>query len=267
MNERRFLVAPEDLPGTVGAATCLRGAEHHHLSRVLRLKPGDEIAVFDGTGVGFRGTVEQIGRAETRVRLTAVDDRVVEPEFKLTLAQGIPQLDKMDLIIQKSTELGVSRIVPILAERTVVRPRGGGDWNRLKRWRRVAREAARQSGRLRVPEVADPMRWEQFAADPGHDDSARFLFSATDGLEGRGLHLEPGSRSGVAAVGPEGGWTPGEVSRGGASGFRPVVLGPRTLRTETAGIVAVSLLLFLAGEIGGPGGPPGSGGVQPHEVA
>ncbi len=260
MTDRRFLVSPEDLPGEPGGLIKLSGAEHHHLSRVLRLQAADVVSVFDGKGRGFRGEVEKIGSGETLVRLTAPDDRAVEPRLEVTLAQGIPQPDKMDLVVQRTTELGVSVIGPVLAERSVARFRGGGGWNRLRRWRRLACEAAKQSGRLRVPEIVDPMAWETFlAAQETAAAPLRFLFStaAQGWAPPSELRLEAAAGKCAAAVGPEGGWTPTEVAKGIEGGFRPIGLGPRILRAETAGIVAVALVLFLAGEM--------HGGPQPHE--
>src|SRR5688572_4538211 len=114
MPERRFLVDAADVD-TEAAVAWVRGDEHRHLSRVLRLRPGDEISVFDGRGSGHHGRVDVIEPEATRVKLTGTDDRPVEPSFRLTLAQGIPHHEKMEWLIQKTTELGVSRIVPVLS--------------------------------------------------------------------------------------------------------------------------------------------------------
>jgi len=256
MTERRFLVSAEDFlrgEGAGGNEALIRGAEHHHLSRVLRLKAGDAVSVFDGAGRGYRGVIGSVGKDSTRVALAELDDRAVEPAFHLTLAQGLPHHDKMDLIIQKTTEVGVGEIVPIVSDRSVIRPGRDGEFRRLERWRRVAREAARQSGRLRIPDVASPVSWPEFVnARQGDAGMARLQFGVGEPAGGGSGHLEvgPGARSAIVAVGPEGGWTPQEVSIGLAHGFEQIALGPRILRTETAGIVAVSLVLFLAGELG-----------------
>src|SRR5262245_37154097 len=109
MSERRFRVDPADVDTEAGTAW-VRGEEHHHMSRVLRLRSGDEVSIFDGAGGGHFGRVEAMESAGTRVRLTGVDDRAVEPSFRLILAQGIPHHEKMEWLIQKATELGVSGI-------------------------------------------------------------------------------------------------------------------------------------------------------------
>jgi len=251
MTDRRFLVEPDQIATGFADVT---GSEHHHLSRVLRLKRGDAVSVFDGSGEGRLGVIASIEKNRTVVRLTASDPRAVEPRLHLTLAQGIPRHDKMDLVIQMTTEAGVAAIVPIVAERSVARVHlwGGGASRSVERWRRITREAARQSGRLRIPEVSDPMTWSDLARTPGRDpDSARLVFVA-DSREatptGLGC-LSRTTRSAVIAVGPEGGWSPAEVAVARECGFIPACLGPRVLRTETAGIVAVALALFLAGDL------------------
>lgn len=253
MTERRFYVTPADLEDAPGGNAFIRDDEHHHLRRVLRLKPGDEVSVFDGAGRGFTGTIESITTGETRVLLVERDERVVEPSFEITLLQGIPHHDRMDLVVQKTTEIGVARIAPIIAERTVARAGDKGEWKRVSRWRRVATEAARQSGRRRVPRIEEPvtlpMFLERLADRAGQ---ARLILDTEDGsMEAGPIALPDDARSALVAVGPEGGWTAREAALGLARGFRQAGLGPRVLRTETAGIVAVALCLFLAGDLGG----------------
>jgi len=248
--EHRFFVPAGELPDAPERAI-LRGSEHHHLSRVLRLRPGAPVAVFDGEGRGFDGVLESVSREESHISLKAPDRRNVEPVFRVTLAQGIPAHDRMDLIIQKATEIGVWEIQPIVAERTTARVGSGPGWKRLERWRRIACEAARQSGRLRVPLVREPSPWDDYhAALPAsaHDSKLVLCPEAPGG--------EPPARSSsssgcIVAVGPEGGWTDQELRAALGRGFARLSLGPRVLRTETAGIVAVALLLFVAGELGG----------------
>lgn len=253
MIERRFLVSPDALLAPGEMIALVRDEEHHHLSHVLRLRAGDAVSVFDGAGRGFRGTIESIDKRETRVRLTAPDDRAVEPSFHVMLAQGIPHHDRMDIVIQKTTEIGVGVIVPIMSARTVLRPGREGRWKRLERWRRVAREAARQSGRLRVPDVAEPVAWRDFLDSLGESPrNLRLIFDpeAVTSSEEAGVVLGMTTRSALVAVGPEGGWTAPEATLGREHGLVPMALGPRIMRTETAGIVAVALLLFLAGDLG-----------------
>jgi 16S rRNA (uracil1498-N3)-methyltransferase len=248
MSERRFLVRAADVDPSRGEAL-IRGDEHHHLARVLRLRPGDDVSLFDGEGGGHHGVVEAVGREETRVRITAPDDRPVDPGFRLTLAQAIPHSDRMEWVIQKGTELGVERIVPLAAARSVVRPRAGR-WERLDRWRRVAQEAARQSGRRRVPAIEEPRSWPGFLEDRASFPGARLMLQEAAPAGGApGLALPAGAREAWVAVGPEGGWAPEELEAAARAHVQGVHLGPRILRTETAGVVAVALVMFLAGEL------------------
>jgi 16S rRNA (uracil1498-N3)-methyltransferase len=256
--ECRFLVSPEALETSGEMVAVVRDEEHHHLSRVLRLRHGDAVSVFDGAGRGFRGTIESIAARETRVRLTGPDERAVEPSFQVVLAQGIPHHDRMDLVIQKTTEIGVGAIVPIISAHTVPRPGREGRWTRLERWRRVACEAARQSGRLRIPEIAEPVGWPQFVDGLSESGTqARLIFDPeADAVAGHaGITLGAAIRSALVAVGPEGGWSESETALGRDRGFVPLALGPRIMRTETAGIIGVAIILFLAGDLGRAGGP------------
>ncbi|MGH9867536.1 MAG: 16S rRNA (uracil(1498)-N(3))-methyltransferase [Candidatus Polarisedimenticolia bacterium] len=249
MSERRFLVDPADVD-TESAMAWVRGDEHRHLTRVLRLRPGDEVSVFDGSGSGHHGRVDVIEPAATRVRLTGTDDRRVEPSFRLTLAQGIPHHERMEWLIQKTTELGVSRIVPVLAARSVPRS-PGGRWERLERWRRVAAEATRQCGRRSIPEVAEPRSLAAVLREhPARPDLWRTILLEQE-AGAPGFERPTGRREGLVIVGPEGGWDPAEVREALAAGVAPVYLGPRVLRAETAGVISVAITMFLAGEMDG----------------
>jgi 16S rRNA (uracil1498-N3)-methyltransferase len=247
MSERRFLVQSADIDAARGEAR-VTGPEHHHLTRVLRLRVGDAVALFDGEGGGHHGEVAAIGRDETRVRLIGPDTRPVDPEFSLTLAQGIPHSDRMEWVIQKGTELGVARVIPVVAARSVVRP-PRGRWDRLERWRRVAQAASRQSGRRRVPVVEEPRGWDEVLASLPEAGERLMLCEDPASASTQRLSLPPGARHALVAVGPEGGWSGDEVAAGLRAGLRPIHLGPRILRTETAGVAAVALLMFLAGEM------------------
>ncbi len=251
MSERRFLVSPAELTAGAGGVARVEGDEHHHLSRVLRLSVPDEIWLFDGEGIGWSGIIDTIERDRTLVRLVAADRRPVEPALHLTLAQGVPHHDRMDLAVQKCTEVGVGRIVPILTERSVMRPRDDAGWKRLERWRRVARDAARQSGRLRVPEVAEPLSWDSWLASQAAGPGPRWILSTQPGTPPLARHpIGAGPASAIVAVGPEGGFTPEEIDLAIAAGYVAAGLGPRILRAETAAIAAVALILHQAGELG-----------------
>ena len=238
MSERRFLV--EAIDPKKGSAS-IRGEELHHLVRVLRLRPGDDVAVFDGRGSGFTGRLESIDPSAATVRLLEPEDPGVEPRVRVVLYQGIPHGDRMDGIVEKGTEIGVNRIVPVVSERSVVRPRSGR-WGKLDRWRRIAVSAAKQSGRLLVPEVAEPIDFEEALRSP---QVRRFVFHPSGGP----APALPRDRAAPAEetlilVGPEGGWTEEEYHLSLATGWNAVSLGPRILRADTAAMVALAFVLL-----------------------
>ena len=247
MRERRFLIDPADL--REGKAF-VRGAELHHLTRVLRLRQGDEVAVFDGQGTGFRGTIESLDAAQGIISLGEREDPGVEPRTRITLLQGIPHGDRMDLIVEKATELGASRIVPVVSERSVVKPRSSG-WGRLDRWRRIAISAAKQSGRLIVPEIAEPVAFDAALALPPDPSATRIIFHTAVGTPeaGRAISRAGPDASVLILIGPEGGFTDSEFAAALSAGWRAASLGPRTLRADTAAVAALTLMLSLAGEM------------------
>jgi 16S rRNA (uracil1498-N3)-methyltransferase len=232
----RLFVPPERLRGE---RVVLEGEPHRHLAKVLRLRAGDRVVLFDGQATEIDATVAAVG-ART-IELTLGARRSVRlPDVSLTLLQAVPRGDRMDLIVQKTTELGVSAIVPVLAGRSVARPPAG----RARRWQTIAEEAARQSGRADVPAVHEPL---PLADALGLGEGARLLLWEEE--RGRSLRaaLADAPRRVVLLVGPEGGWGQEEVAAARERGFVPVGLGPRVLRVETAAIVAVALVQAAAG--------------------
>ncbi len=216
---------------------------HRHLIKVLRLGPGATVWLFDGQGGEVEARIMGVGRDTVDVSLG--ERRRVQPAAcTITLLQGVPRGDRMDLIVQKTTELGVARIVPVLSQHGMSKPPPG----RARRWQTIAEEAARQCGRADVPTVCEPASLAVALA--GVDASAapcRFLLW-------EGEHRQPLARalasrpSHVALlVGPEGGFAIAEVESCVQAGFLSVGLGPRILRTETAAIVAVALAQAAAG--------------------
>jgi 16S rRNA (uracil1498-N3)-methyltransferase len=229
----RVLVKPEDLAG--GRAT-LDALAHRHLIKVLRLGPGAMIRVFDGQGWELDARIEKVGKSSLEVSLG--ERRRLHPApCTITLLQSLPRRDRMDLVVQKTTELGVARIVPVISQHGMAKPPNG----RSRRWRLIAEEATRQSGRADVPAVDEPIALEAALAGLGDGGEPRYLL--WEGERARPLHraLAPGAQRVVLLIGPEGGFAPAEVTSCTSAGFQPVWLGPRILRTETAAIVAVAL--------------------------
>ncbi len=220
----------------------------HHLGRVLRAAVGDLIqAVDDGTLLSVRLTAIGGRRAEGLVVSRA--PLATESPLRLTLAQAVPKGDKMDGIVRMATELGVSRVIPLTTERSVVRLSAERWGARRARWERVAREAAQQSGRATAPEIAPGRTLADWPIDPTTDGLVICFWES----EPRGLAAllppEPCSTATVI-VGPEGGLTADEVRALAQAGAVVAGLGPRVLRTETAGPVAVALLQARYGDLG-----------------
>lgn len=242
----RFHLAPDAVRGD---RVAFDPAAAHHLGRVLRASPGDVVQAVDASGqlLSVRLTAISPRRAEGVV--TSRAPLATESGLDLTLAQGIPKGDGMEHVIRMATELGVTRVVPLLTERTVVRLEPTRSDARLARWRRVAREAAQQSGRAAVPEIATALPLSGWRPEP----AAAGLLVCFWEEERRGLDrlLPPGPcRRATVVVGPEGGLTADEVRGLTDAGALVASLGPRLLRTETAGAVAVALLQARYGDLG-----------------
>ena len=262
MPRRRFYAPPEAFtPGRLHVT--LSREESAHLSNVLRLREGAEVFVFDGEGHEFLCAVEPEPKRGARERVLRVLGLAEPPHqespLQLTLAPAMLKGEKFDLVVQKATELGVSRIVPVETERAEVRlpgsPEAPAAAKRVARWRRIAVEAAKQSGRARVPQVRAPIHLTTLLSEVAHDldgaEELRLVFSERDG---RGLAETVGAAGGgmrrvTALVGPEGGWEDAELEQATAAGWHAVTLGGRTLRAETASIVAATLLQHLRGDL------------------
>ncbi len=226
----------------------IKGADARQIQRVLRLKPEDLIEALDGTGVSFLVELRRIREGEVQgIVIESTTDRE-DRSLSITLAQVLPRLPKMDLIVQKATELGAARIVPLLADRTPF-PREARV-ARLERWRKIAKEAAEQCRRKTLPEI-EPI--QNLAGFLNRDlPGKKILFWE----EERNLHLRevlrtyPSSNAYVLLVGPEGGFTPVEVEMAIRAGYVSVSLGRRILRTESVAFVALSLLQYEKGDLG-----------------
>ena len=216
-----------------------------HLTRVLRLDPGAAITLFDGTGGEYQGTLERDGK-NWWAKVGAHDPVERESPLAITLLQGVARGERMDLISQKATELGVVRILPVLAERSVVKIDERQRARKHEHWQAIAISACEQSGRNRVPEVTLPMALaEAISALPA--DSRRCLL-AVDGAEPLASALNGAARSLALFIGPEGGLGDNEQKFARANGFDAYRIGPRILRTETAGLAALAALQALGGD-------------------
>ncbi|HEX3558212.1 MAG TPA: 16S rRNA (uracil(1498)-N(3))-methyltransferase [Pyrinomonadaceae bacterium] len=266
MTRRRFYAPPEAFAPD-GARVVLSAEESRHLRDVLRLRAGDEAQVFDGEGREFACiVVESIGRAAALEVRGRAEPPSRESPLELTLAVALLKGEKFDLVVQKATELGASRVVPVATKRADVRLRDARDTaRRVERWRRLALEASKQSGRARVPAVTEPLALDSFVEGAAHAGEVRLLFaerggagmdslSAPDSLSikaGRGsVSNESEPRPALTAlVGPEGGWDDAEIARAREHGWTIITLGGRTLRAETAAIVVAAILQHRFGDL------------------
>lgn len=246
----RFHLGPDAVQGD---RVAFDAAAAHHLGRVRRAGVGDVVQAVDASGQLLAVRLTAIAPRHAEGVVVQRAPLATESALDLTLAQAIPKGDKMEHVIRMATELGVSRVIPLLTERTVVRLEPARSDSRLARWRRVAREAAQQSGRAAVPEIATPRQISAWPGAPAPDSPGAGLLVCFWEEESRGLDslLPPGPcPRATAIVGPEGGLTAEEVRRLAAAGALVASLGPRLLRTETAGAVAVALLQARYGDLG-----------------
>lgn len=232
-----------DIPAP-GNELALPAAALAHV-RARRLKPGAELALFDGSGGAYRAVLLELGRRQARVRIDGHEPREAESPLSLTLLQGVSKGERMDLAVRKATELGVDRIVPVLAEHSVIRLDAERGRRRQQHWQAVAVSACEQCGRNRVPEIATPQPIAEALALP---EGLQGLVLDTGGGTGiRGVAPAPGY---ALLIGPEGGLSAAELDQAAAAGFRRLRLGPRVLRTETAAIVALTVLQVRFGDLG-----------------
>lgn len=223
----------------------------HYLIRVHRLKTGDAVAVFDGCANEFVARLKDVQREKDRVVLAVERLLRTEPEAvpQITLCQGLAKQGKVETVIQKACELGVHAIRPFSSSYAVVQVKEGRTRKRLSRWEKVAQEACRQSGRIRLPEIAEPCSFEDLLKD---DAGLRLLAYEGSDVEPLGdlLVSTPPERVSLI-VGPEGGFAPEEIVLARESGVRIVSMGPRVLRTETAGVALLAVVQYTWGDLKG----------------
>jgi len=218
-----------------------------HLARVLRLDRGHPLRLFDGSGDEYEAELASLAKRSVTARVlesAEAEDR--ESPLRITLAQGIARGEKMDWILQKATELGVARIVPIVTDRTEVKLDAERAERRVAHWEAVVASACEQCGRSRLPEVGEPVKLADWAASLDESAGLRLALNPEGDLTPRDL---PASAHATLAVGPEGGLSSHDLAALGAAGFRGLRLGPRILRTETAGLAALAAMQALIGDI------------------
>lgn len=236
-----------DRPLTPGIELALPEAAAAHLVRVLRLGVGDACVLFDGGGKDYAAKVVAIGKREVRISVGEATAVAAESPLRIVLLQGIARGEKMDLILQKATELGVSEVRPLSSQRSEVKLDETRAAKRLAHWQSVVVAACEQSGRAVVPPVLAPATLSAvLAALPA--GGLRLILDPVGSLSLSTLQPEP-AQPVLLAVGPEGGWSPRDRDELHAAGFDGLRLGPRVLRTETAGLAAIAALQARFGDL------------------
>jgi 16S rRNA (uracil1498-N3)-methyltransferase len=236
----------EDQALQVGAELELGPDAAAHVGRVLRMKADEHIVLFNGKGGEYKAVLREVAKKKVRVELLECREENRQSALLVHLGQVLSKGPRMDFVIQKATELGVHRITPLFSERSEVRLGTERTAKRLTHWRKVAISACEQSGRNLLPEIATPLDVPHWM-DEVEADAKWILHGSGEST----LHCDRDVSSCAVAVGPEGGFSDSEITRAKQAGFLVTRLGPRTLRTESAPLAALSILQYLHGDLGG----------------
>ena len=243
----RFFVEP----GNIGEKEIvITGADVNHIRNVLRMRTEEEVLIADGQGAEYRCKLIELSENEVRAQILWKLDGNAELASAITLFQGLPKSDKMDLIVQKCVELGVDRIVPVSTKRAVVKLDAKKEQTRLKRWNTISESAAKQSGRGVIPEVSGVMSFGKALEEAKKLDVLLIPYERAEHMtETRRVmgEIRPGQSVGIF-IGPEGGFEESEVEEAVAAGAQAITLGRRILRTETAGLAVMAMLGYLLEE-------------------
>lgn len=231
-----------------GAGIAASGTAATHMARVLRLTAGDPVTVFNGDGSDYPARIAAIRSSQVDIEVLERLPARPESPLALTLVQGIARAERMDLIIQKATELGVAYIQPVVTARSVVRLDAKTTERKLSHWRSIVIAACEQCGRARLPAIAEPLPLPEWLARSA-PQSVRRLQLAVDALESL-ASAAAGAGAIEVLIGPEGGLEDSERNSAAGAGYRGCAIGPRVLRTETAAIAALAVLQSTAGDLG-----------------
>ena len=243
---------------TPGSELKLDEERSRYAGRVLRLRPGDELTLFNGMGGEFAAVVSEVSRRAVILAIGACRERDAESTLDINLVQGVSRGERMDFVVQKATELGVRRITPVLTERSVVRLQSDKGGRRREHWEKVAQSACEQCGRNIVPVIDEPQPFASWLASAGASDAQRAVLRPGGEQTLAGLNCQ--AKRWQLLIGPEGGLAKAELEHAKEAGFVPCALGPRVLRTETAALAALVILQDRFGDLGSTpraGGNPG----------
>ncbi len=246
----RFFIDESNILGDENLIKII-GEDVNHIKNVLRLRIGDMIVLCDGKGTDYSVRINNYEKDSVTAIIEEQKKCSTEASLEVTLFQGLPKSDKMDFIIQKSVELGIRRLVPVINERTVVRLDDKKDiQKKTARWNRISLEAAKQCNRGIIPEVTAPISFNEAVELGKHMELAIIPYENELDKKLRS-YMKRGIKNACLFIGPEGGFTEEEVKKAEHNGIKSVTLGPRILRTETAGIAALSIIMYELGDIGG----------------
>lgn len=240
---QRFFVTPDQ----VGEDKIrIQGSDVNHMKNVLRMRPGEEVMVSDGNNRQYRCRVEDYPEGEAVLAILEAGLVDTELPSRIYLFQGLPKQEKMELIVQKAVELGVCQVIPVQTRRCVVKLDAKKAAKKVQRWQQIAESAAKQAGRGYIPAVSEVMTFQEALAFSEALDIRLIPYELADGMDGTRKILDgirPGQSVGIF-IGPEGGFEKEEVGRAVEAGALPITLGKRILRTETAGIAVLSILMY-----------------------
>ena len=238
MTRRRFFIPPDRIRDGIAILTA---DQAHHLRAVLRLRAGDDVELFDGEGNAYSGTVEW---RDKEIRITALDriPFTEERSTRLILAPAMIRFERFEWLLEKGTELGVDRFLPLESRFSAIRIPPASLRSRLERWQRIVREASKQCRRLSVPEVNAPIAVTELLPSREYADCPRFLLHREAPVRLNAPAAAAGSM--ILCTGPEGGWHSSEIEAAQGAGWTVVSLGPGVLRAETAGLAAVAVIRF-----------------------
>jgi 16S rRNA (uracil1498-N3)-methyltransferase len=229
----------------------ISGSDVNHIKNVLRMKPGDPLIICNGQGKDCYCIINRVSDKEIIVDISSVEDTKSELAARITLFQGLPKKDKLELIIQKAVELGVYEIIPVMTARSVVRLEDKKkEEKKLERWQAIAEGAAKQSGRGYIPKVQLVIGYKEAVAKASAMDTAVIPYENASGIQlTRDIigGLQKGSSIGIL-IGPEGGFEEAEIEQAQEHGITPITLGRRILRTETAGLALLSMMVLALEE-------------------
>lgn len=244
----RFFIPSDQIKGN---QVFLSGDDQHHLLHVMRQTIGAEFTVLNGKGQEYLAVIKEIRPDLVIGKIVTLNDRETEPQVKIRLVQSLPKIDKFELILQKNTELGVSSFQPVITERSTTKIEPGSLVKKYERWNRIMKEAAEQSGRKIIPRLEPVRRWTEVLATIG----SGLCLIPWEGEREQSLkqilvNFSNIPESVTILIGSEGGFSQAEVWQAREVGVVPVTLGPRILRTETAGLAVTSAIFYHYGDLG-----------------